>query len=207
MYKAEQIKSTLNMRQVAEFYGHKINSNGLMICPFHNDTKPSLKVYEGSRGFYCYSCGTGGDVIEFVSKLYGLKFMDTICKLNIDFHLNLELDKANQIYKPKLLTKQETAKKQRLEAIETWLKRAEDITTTYIRLLWKTQNKFKPTNENFNNIYSYALTQLNYYEGVHQKVFIEGDFEIKLAFYQQNRKEVDKLEEIINTARKVGVIG
>lgn len=91
MYEAQQIKSALTMKQVAEFYGFVVNRQNLAVCPFHNDSKPSLHIYDGQRGFHCFACGAGGDVIDFVSKLYNLKFRAALAKLNSDFNLGLNL--------------------------------------------------------------------------------------------------------------------
>ena len=45
-------------------------ARGWAVCPFHDDTRPSLKVYPD--GFYCFVCGAGGDVISFVARLDGV---------------------------------------------------------------------------------------------------------------------------------------
>ena len=47
-------------------------------CPFHDDTTPSLSVGGVSERFKCFGCGAGGDVIEFVSRLHGLSFVDAV---------------------------------------------------------------------------------------------------------------------------------
>lgn len=36
------------------------------LCPFHNDEVSSLVVYPGDRGWYCFGCGRGGGVIQFL---------------------------------------------------------------------------------------------------------------------------------------------
>lgn len=36
------------------------------ICPFHDDTKPSLKVNDIKGVWKCFSCGMGGDGLEFI---------------------------------------------------------------------------------------------------------------------------------------------
>ncbi len=42
-------------------------------CPFHDDTTPSLHVYEEpSRGWYCFGCRRGGSVYDFAAELWGL---------------------------------------------------------------------------------------------------------------------------------------
>lgn len=47
------------------------------LCPFHNDTRPSLRVRLDSGGFRCMVCGAhGGDVLAFHMQRYGLRFID-----------------------------------------------------------------------------------------------------------------------------------
>jgi len=91
MYEAQQIKAALTMRQVVEFYGFVVNRQNLTVCPFHNDAKPSMHIYDGARGWHCFACGTGGDIIDFVSKFFNLNFRDALAKLNNDFNLGLNL--------------------------------------------------------------------------------------------------------------------
>lgn len=210
MYEAQQIKSALTMKQVAEFYGFRVNRQNLTVCPFHNDSKPSLHIYDGQRGWHCFACGTGGDIIDFVSKLFNLKFKDTIHKINDDFNLGLNLDTKpthQAAYNRSLQIKQDIARKKRLAIIEQWTSQAEDVIAAYIRLMWQTQNKFKPIDGEFLDIFKYAITQLNYYEDLHQRIFIEGDFNTQLDFYQNNRKEVEAISDIVHTSREIGVIG
>jgi DNA primase len=38
------------------------------VCPFHNDTRPSLQVSRQFQNYRCWSCGETGDVFEFVMK-------------------------------------------------------------------------------------------------------------------------------------------
>lgn len=87
---ANDLKNLLTMRDVTERYGIEINRAGFAHCPFHSgDRDASLKIYSGGRGWYCFGCGEGGDVISFVQKLFGLDFMSALHKLNDDFGLNL----------------------------------------------------------------------------------------------------------------------
>lgn len=47
------------------------------ICPFHEDTRPSLRLRLDSGGFKCMACGAhGGDVLSFHMQLYGMKFVE-----------------------------------------------------------------------------------------------------------------------------------
>lgn len=45
------------------------------ICPFHTDTKPSLRIRLETGAFCCMSCGArGGDVLAFHMQRYGMGF-------------------------------------------------------------------------------------------------------------------------------------
>lgn len=46
------------------------------VCPFHNDTKPSLRVRLDTGAFRCMACGAkGGDVLAFHRARHGLSFV------------------------------------------------------------------------------------------------------------------------------------
>ena len=51
----QTVKENVTARQAAEQYGLKINRNGMICCPFHDDRHPGLKV---DKGFCCFACGT-----------------------------------------------------------------------------------------------------------------------------------------------------
>jgi len=47
------------------------------VCPFHDDTKPSLRVHYESGAFRCMACGAhGGDVLAFERLRTGKGFAD-----------------------------------------------------------------------------------------------------------------------------------
>lgn len=50
------------------------------VCPFHDDTRPSLRVRIETGGFKCMTCGVrGGDVVAFEMQRTGLRFIEA-CK-------------------------------------------------------------------------------------------------------------------------------
>lgn len=51
------------------------------LCPFREESKPSFTVYADTRSFYCYGCGAGGDVINFLMKIENISFIEAIKKL------------------------------------------------------------------------------------------------------------------------------
>lgn len=87
---ADEIKRTLSMDQVARFYGFNPNRAGDILCPFHAEKTPSLKIYpEPGRGWHCFGCGQGGSVIDFVMQLFRISFSAAVVRLNADFSLGL----------------------------------------------------------------------------------------------------------------------
>ena len=88
----QEIKQHVGMRQAVEFYGYTVDRQGRCLCPFHNDRKPSMKIYPNDRGYYCFSCGSGGDVITFVSRLYGLDNESSASKMIEDLSLPIKTE-------------------------------------------------------------------------------------------------------------------
>lgn len=52
------------------------NMSGL--CPFHREKTPSFFVYVDTQSFYCFGCGSGGDVINFIMKAENLDYIDAV---------------------------------------------------------------------------------------------------------------------------------
>lgn len=55
----------------------EVNRMGFAHCPFHEDKHASLKVYKSNR-WWCYSENVGGDVIDLVMKMRGVKFLEAV---------------------------------------------------------------------------------------------------------------------------------
>ena len=86
-YRSENIKAALDIERVVSFYGYEPNRQGFVSCPFHSEKTASLKIYPKSNSFYCFGCGAGGDIIDFVRLLYGLGFGQACLRLESDFGL------------------------------------------------------------------------------------------------------------------------
>jgi DNA primase len=46
------------------------------VCPFHQDTRPSLQIDRHWQNYHCWACGAKGDVLTFVEKFEKVGFKD-----------------------------------------------------------------------------------------------------------------------------------
>lgn len=88
----EIIKERVTTQEMMERVGVHVDRRGMAVCPFHGDSDASLKVYlDPRRGWHCYGCHAGGDVIDFAMRWYGLGFKDAVARINGEFALGLPL--------------------------------------------------------------------------------------------------------------------
>ena len=59
----------------------KKGKNYVAICPFHDDTTPSMYISPEKQMFKCFVCGTGGDAISFVSKYLHISYGEAMRKV------------------------------------------------------------------------------------------------------------------------------
>jgi DNA primase len=48
------------------------------LCPWHDDTRPSLQVNPERQSFKCWVCDIGGDVFSFLMKMEGVEFREAL---------------------------------------------------------------------------------------------------------------------------------
>ena len=48
------------------------------LCPWHDDTRPSLQVNPERQSFKCWVCDIGGDVFSFVMKMENVEFREAL---------------------------------------------------------------------------------------------------------------------------------
>ncbi len=85
------IKDRLDIVDVVSQYVvlKKSGANYWGLCPFHNDKKPSMSV-SPSKGIYkCFSCGAGGDALNFLVKIQNREYKDVILELAEKFGIEL----------------------------------------------------------------------------------------------------------------------
>lgn len=93
----EEVKGQLNIQQVIEHYGFKVNRARQFVCPFHNDHKPSASIKNDY--FHCFVCGAGGDLITFTAKYLGLSNLEACKELVREFNLDIDIRTQEEIEK------------------------------------------------------------------------------------------------------------
>lgn len=48
------------------------------LCPFHREKTPSFSVVPAKQIFYCFGCGKGGNVINFIKNIENVEFLDAL---------------------------------------------------------------------------------------------------------------------------------
>lgn len=48
------------------------------LCPFHNEKTPSFTVYPETQSYYCFGCGSGGDVVTFIKNIENLDYVEAV---------------------------------------------------------------------------------------------------------------------------------
>ncbi len=70
------------VRVVSNFLGsNNVQKKGriyVSLCPFHNDTNPSMQIDPNRNTFHCWACGSKGGSIAFVKKYKNIKPMEAL---------------------------------------------------------------------------------------------------------------------------------
>ena len=73
------------LADVVESAGVPLRGRGRVrqgVCPFHEEREGSFTVYGDTERWYCFGCGEGGDVLDFLQRLEGLSLPEAIRRLD-----------------------------------------------------------------------------------------------------------------------------
>lgn len=76
----EQIRQAID---IVELVGRYIQlrrqgRNFVGLCPWHDDSRPSLQVNPERQSFKCWVCNLGGDIFSFIMKMEGIPFPEAL---------------------------------------------------------------------------------------------------------------------------------
>lgn len=82
-YKQSSINEVSRRNDLAEVVSSyvQLKRNGTShvgLCPFHKEKTPSFHVDDDKQLFYCFGCGVGGTVFDFIMRAENLDFADSV---------------------------------------------------------------------------------------------------------------------------------
>ena len=200
-----EVKEHLTARQAAEYYGLKVKRNGTACCPFHDDKHPSMKI---DKNYYCFACGVGGDVVDYVSRMFRLSQYDAALKLIDDLTLPVDAKgNAELSVQEKERIRRKKAERERItrirERFEKWCSQTVDILKNCISEI-DSANRFligKPPDIIFSEDYAqmlHAEPLINYW----LDILCMGDVSDRQELFLKDRKKVEDIAGKVCTGRK-----
>ena len=95
----KQVKAANDIVEVVGGYLtlHPAGRKFKALCPFHNDTRPSLDIDREWQNFHCWPCGLRGDVFDFVMKFDKVDFPEALRILALRAGIKLESDENDPL--------------------------------------------------------------------------------------------------------------
>lgn len=187
------VKENVTAKQVAEYYGFRVNRNNMMCCPFHKDKNPSMKI---EKRYYCFGCGEQGDATSFVAKYFNLTPKKAALKIVQDFGLSYDSSfrAPSKVIKP-VKTKEQMLKEEQNHCFR--------ILSEYYHLLLKWKIKYAPKEmeEEFHPYFVEALQNISKVE-YQLDTLLEKDMSDRALVISDIRKEVKDIERRIQNYRR-----
>ena len=176
----ETIKQSLNLIDVARFYGIEINRSGFTSCLFHNERTPSLKLY--SDHFHCYGCGKSGDVIALIAQRLNVSQFESAKIIMNDFSLSSDEMRVTATPQVKL-------------SYSEWERQTIRLLKQYLDYLHYFKRTYTPKHENepLNDIWVHSLHAIPLME-YYLDILTFEPLEVRQAFLNEYVKQLDEIE-------------
>lgn len=95
----EEVRRKANIVDVISEYIplSKNGKNYVGVCPFHDDSNPSMFVSPDKQIFKCFACGVGGNVFNFVMNYEHLSFKETLKLLGDKFGIDTKVNIGKKV--------------------------------------------------------------------------------------------------------------
>ena len=151
------LSQSTSITDVLDYYQIDYQQSGSIrakaICPFHDDSNPSLSIYIDTNSFYCFVDHNGGDVFQFIKLMEKDNFnaaWAVLCEINhIDHNMNSELELSKEL-REKLA--QGRTKKRNLGSINY-----------QISIMYRDLLRNNKTDNDFSNIVDYRFKLMDDY--------------------------------------------
>lgn len=195
----QTVKDSVTARQAAGQYGFKVNRNGMICCPFHNDRHPSMKV---DKGFCCFACGAKGDVITFAADLFHLSPLKAAKKLAEDFQIPITQEFHKKIH-PRNKEVRKRTLYQTEKQLEQWERECICTLSEYLRLLEGWKKRYAPQSPD-------AEWASEFVEACQRKelvvyyldILLYGELQDRIEFLLDKGEEVKQIEKRMDEYRR-----
>jgi len=99
----DQIRQANDIVDVVQSYLplKHVGSNWKGVCPFHNDTRPSMYVSQPKQIFKCFACGKAGNVFGFVQEYEKISFIESVKKLALRVGITIPEESRTKVVSTK----------------------------------------------------------------------------------------------------------
>ena len=100
--KINEIRSSVDIVDVVMRYVPltKKGKNYFGVCPFHEDSDPSMSVSPEKQIFSCFSCHTAGNVFTFVMEYEHISFLEAVKKIADIGGISVDIDSPKYVANP-----------------------------------------------------------------------------------------------------------
>ncbi len=187
----ETVKASVSVPETARAYGLIVTRHNMTRCPFHDDRHPSLKLNPGF--YFCFGCGTKGDVIDLVARLFDLSPYEAARKIAKDFDIDPDMSpKVTALAKPR---------HPMIRAFRDDERYCQRVLCDYLHLLedWKMQFAPVSMGEEPDDRFVEACQMLSYIEYLADLLKV-GDLEQRKAVVIELMKDgmITRLEDRVN---------
>lgn len=101
------LRGYVSITDVLHRHGYRVDRNR-SLCPFHEDTHPSLHVSKCGQLWHCFVCEAKGGVVKMLELLHSTDFNGVLHILKNDYNVpGISTDKKGKIVEHKLPVKEE----------------------------------------------------------------------------------------------------
>ena len=90
---ADVIRNSVSALDAGRALGLSPDRYGRCACPIHNGSDRNMRLFTGDKGYFCFVCHSGGDVIDLVQRTMQCGFTEAVKWLSDAFNLNVSIHK------------------------------------------------------------------------------------------------------------------
>ena len=76
-YIQNELQTSVIVGQFTELFTAS-ETDYVALCPFHEDSNPSMRIFDSKGHYHCFACGAHGNAITYVMQSQKLKFNDAV---------------------------------------------------------------------------------------------------------------------------------